>query len=142
MAPLEVLLTVFASTFAVAWRRVRRGRLRPTWSFVYEVTCLVMKREFARLARRSFPAQRAGWDARAMPDPTRRRVRLEERAIGGVPCAVVTPTSAPADRTLLYLHGGAYIFGSIATNRELMGRLALAAHARVVAPLYRLAPEH
>jgi len=143
MATLEVLLTVWASTFAVVWRRVRQGRLRPTWSFVYEVTCLVMKREFARLARRSFPAQRAGWDARAMPDPTRRRARLEERAIGGVPCAVVTPkVGEPTERTLLYLHGGAYIFGSIATNRELMGRLALAARARVVAPLYRLAPEH
>jgi acetyl esterase/lipase len=77
-----------------------------------------------------------------MPDPTRLRVKLERRAIAGVPCAIATPRSGPCARTLLYLHGGAYVFGSIATNRELAGRLALAADARVVMPLYRLAPEH
>lgn len=51
------------------------------------------------------------------------------------------PTSAP-DRVILYLHGGAYVFGSIATHRNAASQLALAAKARVFMLAYRLAPEH
>jgi acetyl esterase/lipase len=42
----------------------------------------------------------------------------------------------------LYLHGGWYVFGSAATYRELIGRLSLATGMWVLAPDYRLAPEH
>jgi monoterpene epsilon-lactone hydrolase len=47
----------------------------------------------------------------------------------------------PGGRVLLYLHGGGYVSGSPATHRSLMARLGQAAHARVFAPDYRLAPE-
>jgi monoterpene epsilon-lactone hydrolase len=46
------------------------------------------------------------------------------------------------DITFLYLHGGAYIFGSAKSHGELIARLALACPARALAPEYRLAPEH
>jgi len=49
--------------------------------------------------------------------------------------------TAPADRTVLYFHGGAYCLGSIATHRTLVGNLARAASARVASVEYRLAPE-
>ena len=139
---LEAAWALLASVFFVALRRVRRGPLRPSWSFLYEVFARLMKHEFAALAKRSWPEQRAGWDARAMPDPTRLRVRMGRKTIAGVPCAVATPRKGGAQRTLLYLHGGAYVFGSLATNREFMGRFALAARARVIMPFYRLAPEN
>ncbi|HEY1292740.1 MAG TPA: alpha/beta hydrolase [Chloroflexota bacterium] len=60
---------------------------------------------------------------------------------GGVPAEWVTvPTSG--NPVVLYLHGGAYTLGSIATAGEFGARLARAASARVLLPEYRLAPEH
>jgi acetyl esterase/lipase len=43
---------------------------------------------------------------------------------------------------MLYLHGGGYVVGSIATHLGLAGRLSRAAAARVLLLNYRLAPEH
>ncbi len=45
-------------------------------------------------------------------------------------------------RIVVYLHGGAYIMGSIATHRHIAAEIAKAADARVLLPEYRLAPEH
>lgn len=42
----------------------------------------------------------------------------------------------------LYLHGGAYIAGSPRAYLPLLGRLARLARVEIVAPDYRLAPEH
>ena len=51
--------------------------------------------------------------------------------------------SVHADATIiLYLHGGAYSVGSVADSRALIARIAIAAHARVLAVDYRLAPEN
>jgi monoterpene epsilon-lactone hydrolase len=44
--------------------------------------------------------------------------------------------------TILFLHGGGHVMGSAFGYRGLAGALALAAEACVVAPEYRLAPEH
>ena len=46
------------------------------------------------------------------------------------------------DAVVLYLHGGGYCIGSLATHRPLAGRIALASGCRVVTLDYRLAPEH
>ena len=43
---------------------------------------------------------------------------------------------------MLYLHGGAYVSGSLRSHRGLVGRLALAAKRTVHALDYRLGPEH
>lgn len=47
-----------------------------------------------------------------------------------------------ANRTILYLHGGAYVFGSPRLYRTMTYPWALQAKAEVFAPVYRLAPEH
>jgi epsilon-lactone hydrolase len=46
------------------------------------------------------------------------------------------------NRTLLYLHGGAYALGSQVAYRGFGSRMASACRARVLVPDYRLAPEH
>ncbi len=43
---------------------------------------------------------------------------------------------------MLYLHGGGYVMGSLATHRKLAGDISRAAGARVLLIEYRLAPEH
>lgn len=60
---------------------------------------------------------------------------------GGVPCEWIVGPEASHARTLLYLHGGGYIIGSIASHRALVARLSEACDARALAVDYRLAPE-
>ena len=68
--------------------------------------------------------------------------RIEPISAGGVPSEWVTVQGVDPARTILYLHGGAYVLGSPASHRVVTIRLARAATARVLAPDYRLAPEH
>jgi acetyl esterase/lipase len=61
---------------------------------------------------------------------------------GGVPGEWIVAPGAGSGRALLYLHGGGYYRGSIATVRELCARISRAAALPVLAVDYRLAPEH
>jgi acetyl esterase/lipase len=54
---------------------------------------------------------------------------------------VETPRSS-SERIILFCHGGGFQVGSIGSHFDLVRRLADAAHARVLAFDYRLAPEH
>lgn len=78
---------------------------------------------------------------RTMPAP--RGVRFAHGQVGGIPGEWAAARSgATPERTILYLHGGAYCVGSPATHRALTGRLARRCEARLFAADYRLAPEH
>jgi len=69
-------------------------------------------------------------------------VTAEPTTAGGVPAEWITTPDADAQRVVLYLHGGAYVIGSLNTHRDLAGRISRAAGARVLNVDYRLAPEH
>lgn len=60
------------------------------------------------------------------------------------PLPVNRISAGPVDRTrvILYLHGGAFVVGSPATHRGMIARLSQLARVPVLAPDYRLAPEH
>jgi acetyl esterase/lipase len=91
-----------------------------------------------------------------VPWPERRRAMEEWQAGLQVPGDVLTrPVDASgvraewiwrpesdAERAILYLHGGGYAIGSIATHRFLMQAIGQAAGARVLGIDYRLAPEN
>lgn len=53
-----------------------------------------------------------------------------------------TDLGATARPAILFLHGGGWVQGGIDTHDGLCGQLALEAGVRVLAPEYRLAPEH
>jgi len=74
--------------------------------------------------------------------PVPENLIVEHADLGGVPGTVIMPPEVIEGRTLVYFHGGAYIFGASAGYVGLGGRLALALKAKVVLPDYRLAPEH
>jgi len=78
--------------------------------------------------------------ARSGPVPD--EVKWEPVTAGQVACEWVHGPTNRGGQAVMYLHGGGYVFGSVATYRELIGRLSLAAGIWVLAPDYRLAPEH
>ena len=68
--------------------------------------------------------------------------RIIDDELAGLPTRVFTPKSQEPDRTVLYLHGGGFIFYARSTYTVFLSRLATALRARVIVPAYRLAPEH
>lgn len=69
-------------------------------------------------------------------------VNCEPVDAGGVPAEWITTPNVNHDHVMLYLHGGGFIAGSIATHRDLIYRISRAAKIRMLAIDYRLAPEH
>jgi epsilon-lactone hydrolase len=69
-------------------------------------------------------------------------VELESITIGGLPAEWSSTPEADDAAVLLYLHGGGYLFGSIASHRGMVTNLGALAGVRTLAVEYRLAPEH
>lgn len=67
---------------------------------------------------------------------------VEPFTVSGRDAEWLTPATVAKGRHLLYLHGGAYVAGSLNSHRSLVGRLAVAMQATAVHLDYRLAPEH
>jgi acetyl esterase/lipase len=62
--------------------------------------------------------------------------------MGGVDALWVATREADPSRLLIYFHGGGYKLGSVRSHLDLMVRISVAAHCRVLGVDYRLAPEH
>jgi acetyl esterase/lipase len=72
-----------------------------------------------------------------------RQVQVARMDVAGVSCLRLRRGVA-VGRRILYLHGGAYVFGSARSHSAMLGRLLmdLPEGWEVVLPDYRLAPEH
>lgn len=90
----------------------------------------------------SVDEQRANFEAgvakMAVPDGVYRT----PVSAGGVDAEWLVPDGIQPREAILYLHGGGYVIGSLATVRPMASQLALDARARVLTIDYRLAPEH
>ena len=69
-------------------------------------------------------------------------IRCEPVTAGGVPAEWVVPEGAQPSRAILFVHGGSFVAGSIASHRTFAGNVAIASKARTLLIDYRLAPEH
>lgn len=90
----------------------------------------------------SIEEMRAGMDQTSDFLPPVEGAAHEAADANGVPCEWALIEGADAPRHVLYLHGGGYVMGSPKSHRNLTGRLAKTAGARVLSVDYRLAPEH
>jgi len=101
-----------------------------------------MLRSGFRQQNQSIPEMRAELEAMSagamVPDGT----RCQPVRAAGVPCEWIDAPDAAADAAILYLHGGGYVVGSIASHRAHVARLSAACAARGLAVDYRLGPEH
>ena len=91
---------------------------------------------------RSIQKERAALETRVARIPKKRNVKYETCEIEGLHAEWITAPGASAERVILYLHGGAYIFGSVNTHRLVASNLSRITKARVLVVEYRLAPEH
>jgi monoterpene epsilon-lactone hydrolase len=71
-----------------------------------------------------------------------RSYNLSKVSANNVPAEWNIPKNVVDKRVMMYLHGGAYVAGSLKSHRELVFRFARAVRARALAIDYRLAPEH
>ncbi len=85
--------------------------------------------------------QRAAMEAAAAVLPVPEDAEVVPVDAGGVAAEWVSAPAVDDGRHLLYLHGGAYTQGSLATHRGLVARLSAATRARALHVDYRLAPE-
>lgn len=69
-------------------------------------------------------------------------VRREPVSADGVPCEWIIPQDSPADRVLLYLHGGGFVFGVTAPHIQMVALLAEKIGIRALMVDYRLGPKH
>jgi len=93
-------------------------------------------------ARLPFRVQRALLDLAApiqtLPDGT----VVERTTLAGRSAERITVGATERRNAVLYLHGGAYTIGSLATHRSLAAHLARDSASAVYTLDYRLAPEH
>lgn len=125
-----------------ALRHAMRGPLRSGWPLGASVAQAVMRHTLMASKKRGIPWLRQAQASVPLPSPALRRVRFEPTLAGGVPAQWCVPRDGEPRRVVLYLHGGGYAIGSVASHRDLLARVALAADARVLGLDYRLAPEH
>src|SRR6185503_10801788 len=91
----------------------------------------VLRRRFERFGATSRGAMVQKHPRLAFADHTVGKLAIESV------CAVPSPRCA-----ILYLHGGAFVFGSPASYRNRAMRMSYRCRAEVFVPDYRLAPEH
>jgi len=115
--------------------------LNTTTSVPIETAIERVRRVYGSWRRNTSIVQmRSDWDTLFPADA----VSVETRAVaaGGVDALWVSTAAANDAWVVLYLHGGGYKVGSARSHLDLMARISLAAHCRVLGVNYRLAPEH
>ena len=74
--------------------------------------------------------------------PAPEDMRVEDATVGGVPCIVVSPSTGEPDGTIVFVHGGGYIWMTARTHLLVAAALVRASGCRCVSVDYRRAPEH
>ncbi|HWL43680.1 MAG TPA: alpha/beta hydrolase [Ilumatobacter sp.] len=97
---------------------------------------------FSSMPRTStIDARRAAYDALFAGFPVDTRVTITPQA-GRSSGEWYTPVAADPDAVVVWMHGGAYVLGSLRSHRHLVAEVARCANVRAFALDYRLAPEH
>ena len=139
----------FVVQFAVvrrAFRRVLLGPTLPSWTWRTDLLVAGARAviTFASTVPDDPWIKRVGLRFRApVPKDIRSRLRIIPTQLGGHRTDEYIRLGATSDRaTILYFHGGAYVYGNPGTHREHVARLVDATGTHAFAPVYRLAPTY
>lgn len=138
---LRSLLTFFRAAFSVTLRRLRHGPQLPNWTWNFEMITWFARAQASTAFDMPDPAASRAYENALLPySPalTQMNVRQVTAPVRG---HWYTPKAGHRDVTLLYLHGGGYVYYAD-LHRNLISEVALAAEANTFALDYRLSPEH
>lgn len=137
---LRFILGSIGGAFRAGFHRIFRGPLRKAWSWKLEVIIGVQGGTYSLLAKIGPERyQRVLKKLLTKIDGGGATVKVSDgKDISGHWFVPDTDNGS----VILYFHGGGYVYGSAATHGKMMGAIACAASARVLALDYRLAPEH
>lgn len=71
-----------------------------------------------------------------------KEIKVEKLLLEGIPAEKLVPINAPADKIVLYAHGGGYVSGSCSDHRGFVAKMAKYTGVTCLVYEYRLAPEH
>jgi acetyl esterase/lipase len=74
--------------------------------------------------------------------PVAEKVSIEKASIEDITCYWFTPENVTTDTVILYLHGGAFVVGSIESHKAMVSHFAATFKAKILFVEYALAPEH
>lgn len=114
-------------------------------SFIHHMIfqfCKKGKRRYSPDEIQDYSAKRAAEARQNRFAAVPKAVCIRETSMGGVPVELLSRSGNPADRIVLYFHGGGFVVGSAKTRRMFTGCIANKLGYNVAAPEYRLAPEH
>lgn len=144
-----MVLIWWASAMAimrVTFRRLLLGPSVPTWMWRTEWFVAVARAtiEVAARDRSDMAVNMFGRLVRTpVPATLRREIWVKRTKLAGLPTDRFMRLGDATDTgTLLYFHGGGYIFGNPGTHRKFIAQLAHATRTSAFAPQYRLAPLH
>ncbi len=115
----------------------------PGRDWLSELCARAAKDVFEKGQERGLPWLRRALDKSGGYHPVLSKVSFHQRDIAGVPCTMVSPKAgATSDEVVVYFHGGGYVAGSPQSHKTILAQLAFDTQGLVLAPDYRLAPEH
>jgi acetyl esterase/lipase len=124
------------------WSMFASSHRMPGRSWFSEVLCRTLKDLFVAGNNGELSWFR-GLVAKPVSHPAMSKVSVVKQAVSGVECTMVRPNKGgEAKRVIVYLHGGGYVVGAPSGYLSIIAPLALQGDCMVVAPNYRLAPEH
>jgi monoterpene epsilon-lactone hydrolase len=85
---------------------------------------------------------RAGMSAATASAPPPEATTIQAVDAGGAPAEWTDADGSTEDAAIVYLHGGGYTMGNLASHRNLVANLSRAAGIRALSVDYGLAPEH
>lgn len=92
--------------------------------------------------RANVKTMRTAWHSLAGFLWTASGVDVARTTVAGMTAEWMVPGDAADGKAMLYMHGGAYVFGDCTTHRQLVSYVARACGVRALLFEYRLAPEH
>ena len=86
-------------------------------------------------------ADRAFFNSLGNIYPADSRVDITSESIEGITCYWFTPENFDENKTIIYLHGGSFVLGSIQSHKPMVSHFASALFAKILFIEYALAPE-
>jgi len=136
---LEIIWVGVVAFFAASLRRIFRGPTSPGWRWRLEWIVAVQRAVLGAMI--DWPPPRIREVMVGRVGPLARGLDRVDEELGGVPCERSSMPGTSPDRHLLYLHGGGFTLGSIASHREVVSAITTHGHLCGHSVAYRQPPE-